>query len=93
MSTGEFPPATENEPRFGIGRFVWQLPSQVLILFARVYQICIGPVLGKHCRFHPSCSQYFIQAVEKYGAVRGTWKGIWRIGRCHPWHPGGYDPP
>jgi hypothetical protein len=72
---------------------VWRLPANLLIACVRGYQIFIGPMLGKHCRFHPSCSNYFIQAVQKYGAVAGAWKGICRIGRCHPWHPGGYDPP
>ncbi|MGW8257407.1 MAG: membrane protein insertion efficiency factor YidD [Thermoguttaceae bacterium] len=50
-------------------------------------------MLGQHCRFQPSCSQYFIAAVKKHGAVRGAWRGVLRILRCHPWHPGGYDPP
>jgi putative membrane protein insertion efficiency factor len=76
-----------------VGRWLWRLPARGLILGVRFYQIFIGPLLGKHCRFHPSCSAYFIQAVEKYGAVRGAWKGTCRIGRCHPWNPGGYDPP
>jgi len=76
-----------------VAKAVWNLPGLVLILFVRVYQIFIGPLLGKHCRFHPSCSNYFIQAVRKHGAVIGAWKGVWRILRCHPWHPGGYDPP
>ena len=84
---------TVRERRFPVARFVWKLPSYALILLVRIYQIFIGPVLGKHCRFHPSCSQYFILAVNKYGAIGGTWKGLWRIARCHPWHPGGYDPP
>ncbi len=84
---------TVRERRFPVGRFVWKLPSYALILLVRIYQIFIGPVLGKHCRFHPSCSQYFILAVDKYGAIVGTWKGACRIARCHPWHPGGYDPP
>lgn len=70
-----------------------RLPALLLILLVRVYQIFIGPLLGKHCRYYPSCSNYFIQAVQKYGAIVGAWKGICRIGRCHPWHPGGYDPP
>ncbi|HEY6563749.1 MAG TPA: membrane protein insertion efficiency factor YidD [Pirellulaceae bacterium] len=60
---------------------------------ARGYQRWISPFLGPRCRFAPSCSQYFIEAVEKYGAVRGLFKGLKRIGRCHPWHPGGWDPP
>ena len=76
-----------------VAKAVWNLPGLVLILLVRVYQIFIGPLLGKHCRFHPSCSNYFIQAVRKYGAIVGAWKGVWRILRCHPWHPGGYDPP
>ena len=74
-------------------KWITRLPSLLLIAGVRFYQIFIGPLLGKHCRFHPSCSAYFIQAVQKYGAVVGAWKGVCRIGRCHPWHPGGYDPP
>ena len=74
-------------------RWIVRLPSLLLIAGVRFYQICIGPLLGRHCRFEPSCSHYFIQAVNKYGAVRGATKGVWRICRCYPWHPGGYDPP
>lgn len=69
------------------------IPGQIAILLVRGYQKFISPMLGNTCRFHPSCSQYFIQAVQKYGLVVGGWRGICRIGRCHPWHPGGYDPP
>jgi uncharacterized protein len=72
---------------------VWLLPSMLLILAARVYQWTLSPFIGRHCRFQPTCSAYFIQAVGKYGAVRGTWRGLKRIGRCHPFQPGGYDPP
>jgi putative membrane protein insertion efficiency factor len=72
---------------------ITKLPGFMLIAGVRCYQFSIGPLLGNHCRFHPSCSNYFIQAVEKYGAVVGAWKGILRILRCHPFHPGGYDPP
>ncbi len=57
------------------------------------YQKLISPMIGPHCRYHPTCSEYFIQAVHKYGVLFGTWKGICRILRCHPWHPGGDDPP
>jgi uncharacterized protein len=74
-------------------RNVWNLPANLLIVAARGYQWTLSPLIGRHCRFHPTCSNYFILAVEKYGAVRGTWKGICRIARCHPFHPGGYDPP
>jgi putative membrane protein insertion efficiency factor len=64
-----------------------------LIVPVRFYQFCLRPVLPTVCRFHPSCSEYFILAVHKYGPVRGAWKGVGRICRCHPWQPGGYDPP
>jgi len=70
-----------------------RLPSLVVIGGVRLYQITLGPLLGGRCRFHPSCSNYAIQAVEKYGAVSGMWRGFCRICRCHPWHPGGEDPP
>ena len=69
------------------------LPGDLLILLARGYQVALSPLLGGRCRFHPSCSQYFIEAVRKYGAVRGTAKGLWRLARCHPLNPGGFDPP
>ena len=74
-------------------KWVIRLPSQVLILFVRGYQVTLSPLLGNRCRFHPSCSQYFIDAVRKYGAIRGGAKGLWRLARCHPFNPGGYDPP
>ena len=74
-------------------KWITRLPSLLLIAGVRFYQIFIGPMLGRHCRFEPSCSHYFIQAVNKYGAVRGATKGALRICRCHPWRPGGYDPP
>ena len=65
----------------------------VVILPVRFYQLVLGPMLPKVCRFHPSCSDYFIQAVQKYGPLRGSAKGMWRICRCNPWNRGGYDPP
>lgn len=68
-------------------------PGAILILAARCYQWTISPLLGRCCRFEPTCSVYFIEAVKKYGAVRGTLMGGWRILRCHPWSHGGYDPP
>lgn len=74
-------------------RLLLTLPGEAAILVVRVYQRMISPLLGPTCRFHPSCSQYFILAVRKYGLVIGTWKGGRRILRCHPWNPGGYDPP
>jgi len=65
----------------------------LLLLPVRIYQAVIGPLLPKVCRFHPSCSDYFIQAVEKHGPLRGAVKGVWRICRCNPLSRGGYDPP
>ncbi len=72
---------------------VVRVPSWILIGLVRVYQWTLSPLVGRQCRFYPSCSNYFIGAVQKYGAIRGTLRGIWRICRCHPFHPGGYDPP
>jgi putative membrane protein insertion efficiency factor len=77
----------------GLTKTIWQLPSVVLIAGIRIYQWTLSPLIGQHCRFQPTCSAYFILAVRQYGAVRGTWRGIKRIARCHPFHPGGYDPP
>ena len=68
-------------------------PGFAAIGLVRFYQFAISPWLGKNCRYEPTCSQYFIQAVEKYGLLRGGWKGTLRILRCHPWCKGGYDPP
>lgn len=67
--------------------------SLLLVGAVRVYQLCLSPLLPRACRFYPSCSQYFILAVRKFGPLQGSWKGVCRICRCHPWHPGGYDPP
>ena len=72
--------------------FRWLL-SLILIGAVRFYQVCFRPMLPALCRFHPSCSEYFIEAVNKYGPVCGACKGVWRICRCNPWTPGGYDPP
>lgn len=69
------------------------LAGGVLITAVRCYQACVRPILPAVCRFTPSCSEFFIEAVRKYGPVRGSLKGMGRICRCHPWHPGGYDPP
>lgn len=62
------------------------------LLLIRFYQQWISPLLGASCRFQPTCSQYMYEAIERHGAGRGLWLGVQRISRCHPWHPGGYDP-
>lgn len=76
-----------------LGAALVQAPAWLLIALVRVYQWTLSPLIGRQCRFQPTCSHYFIGAVQKYGAIRGAWRGVRRIGRCHPWHPGGYDPP
>ena len=70
-----------------------RVAAALLIGLVIVYKATLSPLLGRHCRFQPTCSSYFRACVEKYGAVHGSLKGLARIGRCHPWHPGGYDPP
>lgn len=65
---------------------------KALILLVRLYQVTLSRFVGGQCRFHPSCSEYFIQAVRAKGALVGTFKGLWRIVRCNPFSRGGYDP-
>lgn len=72
---------------------MFELPKKLAIALVRFYQRGISPLLGARCRFTPSCSHYMIGAIEKYGLMRGLWKGTWRILRCHPFNSGGYDPP
>ena len=67
--------------------------SAFLVASVRVYQIALRPLLPPACRFYPSCSEYFILAVHKYGPIRGAAKGVWRICRCNPFCQGGFDPP
>jgi putative membrane protein insertion efficiency factor len=58
----------------------------------RIYQWTLSPLIGPACRFYPSCSQYAQQAILRFGLLRGGWLALKRLGRCHPWHPGGFDP-
>jgi putative membrane protein insertion efficiency factor len=69
-----------------------QVLRAVFLQLIRLYQRALSPFLGQNCRFHPTCSQYAYEAVTKYGAAQGIWMGLRRIFRCHPWHPGGFDP-
>ena len=66
--------------------------SRLLVSLVRGYRYAVSPLLGMHCRFHPSCSAYAVEALERHGAVRGVWLALSRLARCHPWHPGGHDP-
>lgn len=66
--------------------------QRILIALIRFYQLALSPFIGNQCRFTPTCSQYARQAVERHGALKGSWMAIRRVGRCHPWHPGGHDP-
>jgi putative membrane protein insertion efficiency factor len=64
----------------------------LLIWLIKGYRYAISPLLGSNCRFTPCCSEYAAEALAKYGVLKGTWLSIKRVGRCHPWHHGGYDP-
>ncbi len=63
-----------------------------VIFFIRIYQWTISPLIGQVCRFHPTCSEYMVQSLQKHGFFKGLWLGIKRLSKCHPWHPGGSDP-
>jgi putative membrane protein insertion efficiency factor len=65
----------------------------LVISLIRVYQLTLSPLLGNVCRFEPSCSRYMVEALKKYGLLLGLAKGLRRLSKCHPWNPGGYDPP
>ena len=69
-----------------------KISSLILILFVRFYQVFISPLFPPTCRFTPTCSAYAIEAIQKKGPIRGLWMTIKRISKCHPFHPGGYDP-
>jgi uncharacterized protein len=71
---------------------LWRFPQRVGVALIRGYQRFISPGLPPRCRFAPSCSQYTLEAIERYGLLRGTWLGLRRLVKCHPFHPGGFDP-
>lgn len=64
----------------------------LLILLVRAYQVTLSPLLPAACRYYPSCSAYAVEALQRHGVWRGGWLALRRIGRCHPFRPGGYDP-
>lgn len=64
----------------------------ILIGLIQLYRWCLSPLLGPNCRFHPTCSAYAQESLARHGTLRGSWLATRRICRCHPWHPGGYDP-
>jgi putative membrane protein insertion efficiency factor len=79
-----------------LARALLRVPALLLIALVRVYQYTLSPwmhVFGVGCRFEPTCSHYFVGAVRKYGAFWGALRGLRRLSRCHPFNPGGYDPP
>ena len=73
-------------------RTIESLAGRAIILLIRIYRLLFSPWIGQHCRFHPTCSAYAIEAIRRHGAVRGSWLAAKRLGRCHPWHEGGVDP-
>lgn len=66
--------------------------KSLLLALLRLYQLCLSPFLGQRCRFYPSCSRYAMEAIELHGIWKGGMLAARRLGRCHPWHPGGVDP-
>ena len=81
----------QTEPA-GTARVWRQLPARLLIGLISGYRMFVSPLLGPRCRFYPSCSAYALEAIRVHGAARGSWLAVRRIGRCHPFHPGGLDP-
>ncbi|MDR0233510.1 MAG: membrane protein insertion efficiency factor YidD [Zoogloeaceae bacterium] len=68
------------------------IARRILLGLLDAYRVAVSPLLGRNCRFHPSCSEYAREAVQKYGACQGALLALRRLGRCHPWNRGGYDP-
>lgn len=67
--------------------------TKLLLALIRLYQLTLSPFLGRSCRFEPSCSRYAASCIALHGPLRGSWLGVRRVARCHPFHAGGYDPP
>ena len=73
-------------------RFIIKLPANFLILLIKIYQYTLSPFIGRNCRYTPTCSNYGIEAIQKYGAIKGGWLTIKRVASCNPWGGSGYDP-
>ena len=72
--------------------FIIKLPANFLILLIKIYQYTLSPFIGRNCRYTPTCSNYGIEAIRKYGAIKGGWLTIKRVASCNPWGGSGYDP-
>ena len=73
-------------------RFIIKLPANILILLIKIYQYTLSPFIGRNSRYTPTCSNYGIEAIRKYGAIKGGWLTIKRVASCNPWGGSGYDP-
>jgi hypothetical protein len=75
-----------------MGELISRVPRVLAMTMIRVYQTAISPLFPPSCRYTPTCSAYALTSIERYGLLRGGWLALKRIGRCHPWSPGGHDP-
>jgi putative membrane protein insertion efficiency factor len=66
--------------------------TRLMLLVIRAYRYLLSPWWGNQCRFDPTCSEYAMQAIQEHGSLRGSWLALRRLGKCHPWHRGGFDP-
>ena len=73
-------------------RFIIRIPANIMILLIKIYQYTLSPFIGRNCRYTPTCSNYGIEAIRKYGAIKGGWLTIKRVASCNPWGGSGYDP-
>ncbi|MCQ2307054.1 MAG: membrane protein insertion efficiency factor YidD [Bacteroidales bacterium] len=73
-------------------KFIVNIPANIMIFLIYVYKFTLSPIIGRNCRYTPTCSTYGIQAIKKYGAIKGGWLTIKRIASCNPWGGSGYDP-
>ena len=76
-----------------VARLPGRATTALLIMIIRLYQVTLSPLFGPACRFEPTCSRYMVESLRKYGVLKGTARGLRRLSKCHPWNPGGYDPP